>query len=165
MKKAAEWLPLGEFTPVVQKELTHFAERNGNLGRDVVDRGMAAAKIMRRWVAVCCAVGIFVFVARGQQAGSTFEWKRVSEMPLLAPQGNGWESAGTFNPAVVMRDGKFVMLYRAQDARGTSRLGYADSLDGIHFTRRAEPVLTPEGPYEKDGGVEDPRIVKIGVTY
>jgi len=57
------------------------------------------------------------------------------------------------------------MLYRAQDAGGTSRLGYAVSTDGIHFARRAEPVLSPEGPYEKDGGVEDPRLVKIGDTY
>ena len=57
------------------------------------------------------------------------------------------------------------MLYRAQDANGTSRLGYGESADGIHFTRRAEPVLSPEAPYEKDGGVEDPRLVKIGGMY
>ena len=50
------------------------------------------------------------------------------------------------------------MLYRAQDAAGTSRLGYAESGDGIHFTRRFGPVLTPETDYEKGGGVEDPRL-------
>ena len=26
-------------------------------------------------------------------------WHRVSNEPILAPHGNGWESAGTFNPA------------------------------------------------------------------
>jgi len=57
------------------------------------------------------------------------------------------------------------MLYRAQDARGTSRLGYAESKDGIHFERRAQPVLEPETAYERDGGVEDPRLVKIADTY
>jgi predicted GH43/DUF377 family glycosyl hydrolase len=57
------------------------------------------------------------------------------------------------------------MLYRAQDSTGTSRLGYAQSTDGLHFTRRPEPVLSPEAPYEKDGGVEDPRLVKIGDLY
>jgi len=57
------------------------------------------------------------------------------------------------------------MLYRAQDASGTSRLGYAESTDGIYFTRRPEPVLTPEADYEKDGGVEDPRLQKFGDTY
>jgi predicted GH43/DUF377 family glycosyl hydrolase len=93
------------------------------------------------------------------------EWHRLSNDPIVAPRGDGWESAGTFNPAVMLRDGRFVMLYRAQDARGTSRLGYAESGDGIHFTRRPEPVLSPETDYEKDGGVEDPRLVRIDGTY
>lgn len=92
-------------------------------------------------------------------------WYRASATPILSPQGSGWESAGTFNPAVILHDGKFVMLYRAQDIAGTSRLGYAESADGIHFMRRPEPLLGPETDYEKDGGLEDPRLVKIGDTY
>jgi predicted GH43/DUF377 family glycosyl hydrolase len=92
-------------------------------------------------------------------------WQRGSESPILSPQGNSWESAGTFNPAVVLHEGKIIMLYRAQDAHGTSRLGYAESTDGIHFNRRSEPVLSPEVDYEKDGGVEDPRLVQFGDTY
>jgi len=105
-------------------------------------------------------------------------WRRASETPILSPQGTGWESAGVFNPAVVVLRsdllgksaeglpfGKIVMLYRAQDAAGTSRIGYAESMDGIHFTRRAEPVLSPETDYEKDGGVEDPRLQRFGDTY
>jgi predicted GH43/DUF377 family glycosyl hydrolase len=57
------------------------------------------------------------------------------------------------------------MIYRAQDKNLTSRLGYAESTDGIHFVRRPEPVLGPEQPYEERGGTEDPRVVKIGDTY
>src|ERR1700730_12118431 len=94
-----------------------------------------------------------------------FNWRRVSNDPVLSPQGNSWESAGTFNPAVVFHRGGFVMLYRAQEKGGTSRLGYAESTDGIHFARRSQPVLSPEADYEKDGGVEDPRLVKFGDTY
>jgi beta-1,2-mannosidase len=113
---------------------------------------------------------LFVLLASLSVAAPTSEvtfgtWKRASIGPILSPQGTGWESAGTFNPAVVLRRGKFVMLYRAQDASGTSRLGYAESTDGIHFTRRPEPVLSPETEYEKDGGVEDPRLQKINDTY
>ena len=101
-------------------------------------------------------------------------WTRARNEPILSPQGSTWESAGTFNPAVTFfrakgankqDPGKFVMLYRAQDAAGTSRLGYAESTDGIHFTRRADPVLWPETGYEKDGGVEDPRLQKFGDTF
>ena len=92
-------------------------------------------------------------------------WKRVSDTPVLSPRGNSWEAAGTFNPAVIVRGDKIVMLYRAQDKEGTSRLGYAESVDGIHFTRRDEPVLSPSEAYEKNGGVEDPRLVQFGDTY
>jgi predicted GH43/DUF377 family glycosyl hydrolase len=107
-------------------------------------------------------------VFAGLAAATTFpfgEWQRVSDAPILSPQGTGWESAGTFNPAVTQYNRKFVMLYRAQDSAGTSRLGYAESSDGIHFARRAEPVLSPEAEYEKDGGVEDPRLQRFGDTY
>jgi len=82
-----------------------------------------------------------------------------------------WEEYATFNPAAVVRDGKVYLLYRAEDASGarqigghTSRLGLAESGDGLHFTRRATPVLYPDTdaqrPYEWPGGVEDPRIVE-----
>jgi beta-1,2-mannosidase len=92
-------------------------------------------------------------------------WRRVSDTPIIAPEGNSWESAGTFNPSVVRYRNKFVMLYRAQDQAGTSRLGYAESTDGIHFQRRSEPVFSPLTDYEKDGGVEDPRLAKFGSIY
>lgn len=93
------------------------------------------------------------------------KWKRLSTAPILAPRGHGFESAGTFNPAVVRWGRKFTMLYRAQDARGTSVLGYATSQDGIHFTRRSAPVLTPQAPYERGGGVEDPRLARFNNTW
>lgn len=57
------------------------------------------------------------------------------------------------------------MLYRAQDKSGVSRIGYASSRDGRRFQRRPNPVLVPEADYEKSGGVEDPRLVKIGNLY
>ena len=92
-------------------------------------------------------------------------WRRVSQLPVITPRGTGWESAGTFNPAVAIRGGKIIMLYRAQDKSGTSRPGYAESNDGIQFSRRTDPVLSPSEPYEKDGGVEDPRLVQFNDIY
>jgi beta-1,2-mannosidase len=120
------------------------------------------SKTALRLILLCATVGVAATAAEKWPFGP---WRRASDGPVLLPQGNGWESAGTFNPAVVEYNGKFVMLYRAQDAAGTSRLGYAESADGIHFTRRAEPVLSPEADYEKDGGVEDPRLQKFGDTF
>src|SRR5205809_7366560 len=68
---------------------------------------------------------------------------RISRDPILSSQGSSWESEGVFNPAVIFQNGKFVMFYRAQDKNGISRLGYAESSDGIHFTRHPQPVLSP----------------------
>ncbi len=82
-----------------------------------------------------------------------------------------WEALHTFNPAAIVREGKIYVLYRAEDNSGTmqigmhtSRLGLAESEDGIHFTRRADPVFFPAKDSQKarewPGGVEDPRIVE-----
>lgn len=82
-----------------------------------------------------------------------------------------WEALHTFNPAAIVRNGKVYVLYRAEDNTGemqigmhTSRLGLAESDDGIHFTRSATPVFYPAEDGQKDrewpGGVEDPRIVE-----
>lgn len=82
-----------------------------------------------------------------------------------------WEAYATFNPAAVVRNGKVYLLYRAEDASGdekigghTSRLGLAESSDGLRFSRRPAPVLYPakdaQSVYEWPGGVEDPRVVE-----
>jgi predicted GH43/DUF377 family glycosyl hydrolase len=123
---------------------------------------------MIRSVAAGLSTAILLLVLLAAKPGPQLPfgtWRRVLDAPVLSPRGNDWESAGTFNPAVVLRDGKAVMLYRAQDKEGTSRLGYAESADGIHFTARNEPVLSPSEEYEKNGGVEDPRLVQFGDTY
>ena len=90
------------------------------------------------------------------------EWS--SAAPLISPS-PGPASAGAFNPAAVRVGDKTILLYRQQDTAGTSRIGYASSSDGVHFTVRDQPVLVPEADYEKNGGVEDPRILKVGKTY
>ncbi len=107
----------------------------------------------------------FVAIAAFSFSPPFGKWRRLSVDPILSPQGDGFESAGTFNPTVIKKDGKLVMLYRAQDRNGASSLGYAAGDDGVHFTRRSEPVMVSAAPYEKGGGVEDPRLQKFGDTY
>lgn len=79
-----------------------------------------------------------------------------------------WEEKDVFNPAAVVRDGRVWLLYRAEDVvgrhAGTSRIGLAESTNGLWFNRRAEPVLYPDRDdmkeYEWEGGCEDPRVVR-----
>lgn len=81
---------------------------------------------------------------------------------------NHWESDNTFNPAAAIKNGKVIVLYRAEDNSGngigfhTSRIGYAESGDGLHFRRKNKPVLYPaidsQKEFEWPGGCEDPRV-------
>jgi predicted GH43/DUF377 family glycosyl hydrolase len=79
-----------------------------------------------------------------------------------------WDEKDVFNPAAVVRNGKVYLLFRAEDKigkyAGTSRIGLAESNDGLHFTKMPEPVLFPDNDemkvYEWEGGIEDPRVVE-----
>ena len=126
---------------------------------------------------------------QGRQAAPAHAWmfgpftKPREANPVLTPRSTStflspisdslvrWEEYATFNPGAVVRDGKVYLLYRAEDASGTeqigghtSRLGLAESRDGLRFTRRGAPVLYPardsQAGNEWPGGVEDPRIVE-----
>jgi predicted GH43/DUF377 family glycosyl hydrolase len=79
-----------------------------------------------------------------------------------------WEAKDVFNPAATVKANKIFVLYRAEDATGvaigtrTSRIGLAESIDGIEMKRRSLPVLFPDNDNQKEfewtGGCEDPRI-------
>lgn len=86
-----------------------------------------------------------------------------------------WEEKDVFNPAAVIRHDTVFLLYRAEDKigkfAGTSRIGLAWSIDGLHFSKHPVPVLYPDNDslkkYEWEGGCEDPRIVEDenGIYY
>lgn len=79
-----------------------------------------------------------------------------------------WEESDVFNPAATLKDGKIVVLYRAEDnsatgiGKRTSRIGYAESRNGFKFKRDNTPVLYPGQDdfreYDWPGGCEDPRV-------
>jgi predicted GH43/DUF377 family glycosyl hydrolase len=98
--------------------------------------------------------------------------KRHSSNPILAKNPKQhWEAGSVFNPCVIKDGDIFQMFYRAtNDIKMKkkdgyiSSIGYAESKDGVSWTRDAAPVLAPGEPYDADG-CEDPRVTKIGDTY
>jgi beta-1,2-mannobiose phosphorylase / 1,2-beta-oligomannan phosphorylase len=104
--------------------------------------------------------------------------------PILRPTHYPWESAAVLNPGIAYAGGKVHLFYRAIGSDGISRVGYAASADGIHFTDRLSyPVFALDGYSPNSsigrtymemmyphlvasggswGGVEDPRAVIIG---
>ncbi len=110
-------------------------------------------------------------------------WTRAANEPVIRPDPSSvfqdpvshapvhWEALHTFNPAAVVRDGKVIVLYRAEDDTGkmaiaehVSRVGMAVSGDGVHFRQMPEPVFYPDNDdqlsREVEGGTEDPRVVE-----
>jgi beta-1,2-mannosidase len=138
-----------------------------------------------KWV-----VGLFIFIGTAAvSAQGTTPWvigpfaRPATGNPVVSPNTATtfqdpiakkpvqWEALHTFNPAAIVRHGKIYVLYRAEDNSGameigghTSRLGMAESEDGIHFKRSGVPVFYPAEDDQKarewPGGVEDPRIVE-----
>ena len=100
--------------------------------------------------------------------------------PIISPDSNTtfldpmsgklvkWEANYTFNPGATLKNGKIVVLYRSEDLTGveigtrTSRIGYAESGNGLSFKRKNVPVLFPGNDSQKEfewpGGCEDPRV-------
>jgi predicted GH43/DUF377 family glycosyl hydrolase len=77
-----------------------------------------------------------------------------------------WQRADVFNPSAIVKDGKIMLLYRAEDnpkahlGGRTSRIGLAESTDGVNFKKYPKPVLYPAEDnfsiYDSPGGCEDP---------
>jgi predicted GH43/DUF377 family glycosyl hydrolase len=99
--------------------------------------------------------------------------KRYRRNPILEKNPDvSWEAGSVLNPSVLYEDGIFRMVYRAtndiqrsEDGGYMSSVGYAESTDGIHFTRFPKPLIVPDQEYEKKLGCEDPRVTKIDDTY
>lgn len=98
-------------------------------------------------------------------------FQKYENNPIVTPQGSSWEAKDVFNPAAWTDGEKIYMIYRAEDStgigewNGTSRLGLAESTDGVTFKRNPDPILEPTEPWELPGGCEDPRIVRIDGTF
>lgn len=112
--------------------------------------------------------------------------KRSDKNPIIeARHDQEWEIMGTFNPTVFQDEDEILHLfYRAVGKDGISRVGYAQSKNGISIDKRLHhPVFEPSrgfgmpdakkvvGPTHYSpsyytsgggwGGSEDPRVVKI----
>lgn len=79
-----------------------------------------------------------------------------------------WVESDAFNPAAAVKDGKIYVIFRAEDnsaigiGKRTSRLGLAETTDGITMNIHRKPVMYPDNDnlkeYEWPGGCEDPRV-------
>lgn len=123
--------------------------------------------------------------------GYELKLNKSTKNPILSPGLYSWESAAVFNPAAIYSGGLIHLFYRALGSDGISRIGYANSKDGVNFENRLSyPVYMAQNiedaqkhwPFTSParlvfdpraytsgggwGGCEDPRTVIIdGILY
>lgn len=91
--------------------------------------------------------------------------RRSSHNPIIKAQLDlSWCSKKVYNCAVYSEGTTYHMLFRGVGVDWISRLGLAESVDGIGYTIDQLPVMSPQNDFEISG-VEDPRMVKIGGTF
>lgn len=91
---------------------------------------------------------------------------RLQDTPILSPT-LPWEGESVMNPCVLYENGIYRMWYSAGETYEPNVIGYAESTDGVHFTRYGDqPILAcaPENFYERDriGGCQVVRTEDMG---
>jgi predicted GH43/DUF377 family glycosyl hydrolase len=92
------------------------------------------------------------------------ELNRCAGNPIVAPGGPWWRGVATFNPGVIVDDGRFYMLERACSSLAplVCQFGLLAGDDGYRFELVSdEPVFTAAQLGTPLGTVEDARLVKL----
>ena len=131
-------------------------EPDGSRGETRVSRPCVVRDggVWRMWYAAETSSGAAIALAESKDG---LRYVRVGTKPVLAA-GVGWDGAGVTDPCVA-RDaarGTWRMWYTGlPDGNGGSAIGYAESADGVTWTRDARnPVLTAGRDAWEGAGVE-----------
>jgi MYXO-CTERM domain-containing protein len=97
-------------------------------------------------------------------------WTKYAANPVMSPS-VAWEGAGGTNhensPTAILKEGGIYKLWYHGITGTTRQIGYAESADGLTWTKYAgNPVLTPgpSGAWDADT-VCEPRVVRVGAQY
>lgn len=88
-------------------------------------------------------------------------WQK--SMKNIISASESWEGSRIWSSTVIYENGKFKMLYNS----GLFKyFGYAESIDGINFTKRNTPVFSYDNTYKKwPIDIRYPFLRKVGQTY
>ena len=92
-------------------------------------------------------------------------WTKAAQKPVLTEDPAGsWDAGGAYNPCVI-RDGSLYRMWY-QGFSDWSRIGYAESADGVSWSKHPQPVLNlgPAGSPD-EYGVGEPTVLKEGNEF
>ena len=83
-------------------------------------------------------------------SGDGLHFERVGDGPVLAPD-EPWENTSVMNPCVLWENDRYKMWYSAGAQYEPKAIGYAESPDGIHWTKIKQPVFecNPKNSWEQ----------------
>jgi predicted GH43/DUF377 family glycosyl hydrolase len=97
-------------------------------------------------------------------------WTKYAGNPIMSPS-VAWEGSGGANhedsPTAILKEDGIYKLWYHGISNTTRAIGYAESRDGLAWTKYAgNPVLTPgpNGAWDADT-VCEPRVVRVGAQY
>ena len=82
---------------------------------------------------------------------------------VLSPDQN-WEGSAVSAPSVIKDGGAYKLWYDGRDSNGVTRIGYAHSADGVHWTKNGNWVLAPSGSWDA-AYVAAPSVLKVNSTF
>jgi len=97
-------------------------------------------------------------------SGDGVTWTRPAGNPVLLPSPGEWDEREVGSPSVLREEGLFRMWYSAETLPDAKRIGYAESPDGLVWTKSASnPVLGPDASraYQEES-VEAPTVMRDG---
>jgi predicted GH43/DUF377 family glycosyl hydrolase len=99
------------------------------------------------------------------ESNDGINWTRPYSNPVLSPGVSGsWDDLAVHPGAVIYEDGHYYMFYSGwSDPYGRWDVGFAESLDGINWTKHPEPVLMGTSGWEYQIGPSS--VIKIDNTY
>ena len=99
---------------------------------------------MRVTLLLCLVLLVPLLMLSFVRADSNGQWTKFSGNPVLGPTPDGWDSDFTTSPVVLFDGAAYRMWYVGGHATGIG-IGYANSSDGIMWTKYPQAVLSP-GP-------------------
>lgn len=91
------------------------------------------------------------------------DWIPYNNEPILIPSLDSelcGDAGNLYAPDILIENGKYKMWYGAQNKQGHDQIHFADSDDGIHWTKYG--VVIPNGA---NNHVNDPSVVKVNDSY
>lgn len=130
----------------------------------------AGNPVMTPGITAAAAAAATAVVKKGQRPASTrgslMEHGPVSpsvrtDVSAVKAAIAGWDDYGVSQPAVVKQGPVYQAWYVGWDASNIDRIGYAESFDGVHWTKFADNPVLHEGPAGSwdESGAYNPTVI------